>query len=280
MHTVDVTEVIDRGPASVDPFAQRLDHALAQARILSRREPPRRTQRMYAGAEERLVGVDIADAGDAALVEQKGLHRGGTPARERPQMLDREALIQRLQPQPRGKEVLHRLLPQQQLAGAEAAGIDDHQAPTPWAARPGGRGLRRGSRMRGSARCAWLCCSARRAQLEAHAHMRRLRRGLAQNRTGHAQMLGEEDLIGEAPQEVLAASLETFDAPPDERVGQFGGRERARPARVKNLDPQQAPTLDQGRKLATDGLDLGELGQGSSLWRQTARCGRAGVAQR
>ena len=75
-------------------------------------------------------------------------------------------------------------------------------------------------------------------------------------------MLGEEDLIGEAPQEVLAASLETFDAPPDERVGQLLWRERARPARVKNLDPQQAPALDQGRKLATDGLDLGELGQG------------------
>ncbi len=167
-------------------------------------------------------------------------------------MLGGEALVQRLQPQPRGEEALHRLLPQQQLAGAEAAGIDDHQAPPPWTARPDGRRLRTSSRHQ---------CSARGAQLDAHPHMRRLRRGLAQHRTGHAQVLSKEDLIAQAPEEVLAASVQTLDAPPHERVGQLVGRERARPARVEDLDAQQAAALDQGGELAADGLDLGELGQ-------------------
>ena len=105
-------------------------------------------------AEERLVGVDVADTGDAALVKQKGLHRRGTPARERAQVLGGEALVQRLQPQPRGEEELHRLLSQQQLAGAEAARIDNHQAPAPWAARPRGCGWQTSSQPRCSGRWA------------------------------------------------------------------------------------------------------------------------------
>ena len=84
-------------------------------------------------------------------------------------------------------------------------------------------------------------------------------------------MLREEHLISEAPQEVLAAPVETLDAPPHKCVGQLLGRERARPARVEDLDAQQAPALDERGKLAADGLDLGELGQGlPSIWRLNA----------
>ena len=80
---VDVAEVVDRGPARVDPFEQRRDDGVAQALVLLEREPPGGPQRVDAGAEEGLVGVDVADARDAALVEQEGLDRGAAPAGER-----------------------------------------------------------------------------------------------------------------------------------------------------------------------------------------------------
>ena len=50
--------------------------ALAQARVLlAAISAPGRPQRVDAGAEQRLVGVDVADAGDPALVEQQRLDR-------------------------------------------------------------------------------------------------------------------------------------------------------------------------------------------------------------
>src|SRR6204780_788695 len=53
---VDVAEVVDRGPARVDPVEQDLDHRVAQARVLRTGEPPGGAQRVHAGAEQRLVG--------------------------------------------------------------------------------------------------------------------------------------------------------------------------------------------------------------------------------
>src|SRR6478609_3874152 len=47
--------------------------ALAQVHVLGGREPPGRAQRVDLGAVERLVGIDVADARDLALVEQHRL---------------------------------------------------------------------------------------------------------------------------------------------------------------------------------------------------------------
>src|SRR5205085_4576643 len=58
---VDVAEVVDRGAARVDPRPQCLDHPLAQLRELPSREAPGRPARVHAGAEEGLVGIDVAD---------------------------------------------------------------------------------------------------------------------------------------------------------------------------------------------------------------------------
>ncbi len=78
------------------PVEQDLDHGLAQAGVLRAGEPPGGAQRVDARAEERLVGVDVADTRDAALVEQERLDRGGAPARERTQVGGGEPLVQRL----------------------------------------------------------------------------------------------------------------------------------------------------------------------------------------
>ncbi len=197
------------------------------------------TQRVDCGAKQRLVGVDVADARDPPLVEQQRLDRRAPPARERAQVLGGEALVEGLVAQARGEERLERLLAEQQLAGAESARVDDHQATL-------------------------------RSQLQPDADMAGLRARFRQDGAGHAQVLGQVDLIGEAPHQILAAATQLLHAPPEERVGKFLGRERTRPARIENLDPDQPPALHQGRQLASDRLDLGKLGHGSPAYEHRA----------
>src|SRR5438270_755027 len=65
--------------------------------------------------------------------------------------------------------------------------------------------------------------AVRRAQLKPHTRVGRIdprscSRRLEQHRAGHAQVLGEMDIVLEAPQEVLATSPETLDAPALERA--------------------------------------------------------------
>ena len=64
--------------------------ASRSARHCARRQLPGRAQRVDAGAEQRLVGVDVAHARDAPLVEQERLDRRAAAARQRAQVLGRE----------------------------------------------------------------------------------------------------------------------------------------------------------------------------------------------
>src|SRR5215213_445824 len=73
--SLGVAVVVDRGAAGVDPGLQRRDDRVAQRlQVLGLHRTSGR-ERVQPGAEERLVGVDVADAGDLRLVEQKGLQR-------------------------------------------------------------------------------------------------------------------------------------------------------------------------------------------------------------
>ena len=62
------------------------------------------------------------------LVEQERLDRSATTARERTQMLSGEALLERLHTQASRKETLELIDSEYQLAGTEAARIDDHES--------------------------------------------------------------------------------------------------------------------------------------------------------
>ena len=90
-------------------------------------DPARGPARVHARAEQRLVGVDIAHARDPPLVEQERLDRRAPPARERAQVRNGETLVERLEAETRREELLERVVADQQLAGAEAAGIGDDQ---------------------------------------------------------------------------------------------------------------------------------------------------------
>ena len=160
----------------------------------------------------------------------------------RTQVLAGEALVQRLKAQACGEERLERLRAEQQLAGAEAARIDDHEPA------PGRRRLRRAGSAAGG------------RELEPHACVRRLGVGVGQDPAGHAQMLGEVDVALEAPQQVLAPPSQPLHAAPDERRHELLGGQRTRPARVENLHPLEHHALHERGELASDRLDLWKLG--------------------
>ena len=204
------------------------------------------------------------------------------------QVLGREALVERLDPEARGEEALELLVPQHQLAGPEAARIDDHEPLAPRRGRGADvlRRRRRGctcGRRRGHAGRVRVGLSGggprgggrARPELDPHAHVRRLGPGLAEHGAGHAQVLDEVDLVVEHPDQVLAAPLEPLHAPPAQRVGQLVGLQRPRPARVEDLDLAHAAALDERRELASDGLDLGKLGHAPQLMRPARGSGTA-----
>ena len=60
-----------------------------EARDLVRLELPRRPAGMDPCSPQRLVGVDVPDPGDAALVEEEGLHGALRPSNERAEAAQR-----------------------------------------------------------------------------------------------------------------------------------------------------------------------------------------------
>ena len=65
--------VVDRGAAGGNRLAQHADDREVQRVELRRAQPVRRGEWMDLCAPECLVGVDVADAHDAALVEEEAL---------------------------------------------------------------------------------------------------------------------------------------------------------------------------------------------------------------
>ena len=94
-----------------------------------------------------------------------------------------------------------------------------------------------------------------------HARVRRVRLGVEQQRPGHAQVHGQEDVVGELGDQVLAAPAEPLDAPPLGRASASSRGASGRDQRSStDLEPLQRPALDVRREAAADRLDLGELG--------------------
>src|SRR3954454_22628306 len=88
--------VVDRGAAGVDSgFQGRHDRVAQRLQVLGLHRAGW-GERVQTRPIERLVGVDVADAGDARLVEQEGLQRRGPSRRHLSQGLGREVRGERL----------------------------------------------------------------------------------------------------------------------------------------------------------------------------------------
>jgi hypothetical protein len=244
-HAVGVAEVVDRGPAGGDARRQGVDDGVAKGGDLLASQGTDRPQGVDAGAEQRLVGVDVPHAGELRLVEQERLDRRAPPACERAQTLGGELGPQGLDAQAGGEEGVPRLGAQGELARAEPARVAERQAP------PTG-------------------------QREAHACVGRPRLGrVPEQGPRHAQVQEQERVALGLPHEVLPAPREPSDGAALERLGEPFGRERAAPTLVVDLQALEHPPLDEGCELAADRLDLGEFRHGSQ-----ARPGTGGQAAR
>ena len=109
------------------PASRASRRAAASASHWARVSLPAGRSGWMRAAQQGLVGVDVPHAGDAALVEQEGLDRSATAARELAQVARGEALIEGLEPKAGGEEALELIGPLEQLARAEAARVDDEQ---------------------------------------------------------------------------------------------------------------------------------------------------------
>ena len=205
---------------------------------LRARQRPGRAQRMDPRAEQRLVGVDVPDAGDAALVEQE--------------RLDRRARA-------RGRA----------RAGARAVELAGRAARAPGGRRRTRRGAaaptasspvpkRRGSQKRS--------VGAPSSKREAHALVGRRspRAGRQEQRPGHAQVHEQEDVVLAAPRRgTCRGGRGARPRRPSTASRERLGRERQAPARVEDLQRVERAPLDARGELAADRLDLGQLGHPS-----------------
>ena len=143
--------------------------------------------------------------GDPALVEQERLDRRARPARELAQALDREVLVEGLDPQPQGEERLECRLAEHQLSRAESPRVDEAHVVTV-------------------------------VEYEADARVERVRLGVVEQGARHPQVDEQEDLVLELPDQVLATAPEAFHGAPLDRIGELPRGQRFTPARVADLE--------------------------------------------
>src|SRR5581483_10264474 len=72
----------NRGAAETDSFSQHLLHRCMQTVEFRSGEPRGHPAWPDAGAEETLVGIDVANTMQQLLVKQRSLDRGATPVEE------------------------------------------------------------------------------------------------------------------------------------------------------------------------------------------------------
>ena len=88
--------VVDRAPATLDGLGQHGPDRVVQPSFVGRPERPGGPQRMEPRRPQRLVGVDVADAGQERLVEQQRLEPAGSPPDQAPEVTHGEGRIERL----------------------------------------------------------------------------------------------------------------------------------------------------------------------------------------
>ena len=88
--------VVDRRAARLNRLAQHADDRGVESLhlIATQRRPS--GKRMEVRSPERLIGVDVPEAGDAALIEQRSLQTAGAPRKERAEQGSGEARLERL----------------------------------------------------------------------------------------------------------------------------------------------------------------------------------------
>ena len=191
--------------------------------------------------------VDVAETGDQALVEKRGLQRCRFAGEQRGEVRSVETRPQRLDPHAREKWVGLDGIGRHQIHEAEAAWIVvDDAAP-----------------IRESEDHMIVGAESRPGMMEDAGTMGAIRR-LDPERPGHAEVHDEDGAVVEMGTEIFRAPVEGLDPAPFEPLDETLGKRKpqVRPALLDLLDRRAD---EDGRETATDGLDLWQFRQTSSL---------------
>lgn len=200
---------------------------------------------MDAGAMERLVGVDVADAGHDSLIEEKSLHRSAPPAKRRTERRPVEAVVQRLGSET-GVQVVHGLAIGEEIQRAEATDVGEDQAT---AVRQSEDGPRMDRRVVGD----------------------------REPVTGHAQVRYEGLRPVETEEQVLAPTIERAYRPLAQTTLDDVGFGRADQTRVEDRSRANTSPLEEREQAAAYGFDFGQFGHGPTVARPGLRGARARV---
>ncbi len=120
---VDIGVIAKGGAAVLDAVAEDATNRLVQGATFCRAQRSGWRLRMQTREEQRLIGVDVADASDIALVQQRGFDRRAATAQRLPQDLRRKRVGERF-----WTELRQRVLDLVgEIDGAEFAHIDESQ---------------------------------------------------------------------------------------------------------------------------------------------------------
>ena len=226
-------EGVEGGALALDGLRQDPANLGVQARGVRGPQAVRAPQGVQARAKEGLVDVDVAQAGQEALVEQERLEGPAAGLQGAPEPLGAEALAQGLGAEPRQDRiaVVHG------QEAAELAHVDEDEGPAALQLEPHalvGAGLR--------------------------AHVDHVQT------TGHAQV-HDQVPRGSAPaleveDDVLGPTPYASDAPAAHALLELRGRHAPHRARPADLGAAHELALDPGADQARDGLDLRQLGHG------------------
>jgi hypothetical protein len=188
----------------------------------------RRSQRVDSRTPQRLVGVDVPDARDRALVEQRRLHRRAAMRERGGEVACPVARRERL-PAEAGVDVRVDLVGLEEEPGAEAAdvAIGDLRSVVQSDDRPSVRIVGKRPRRR------------------------------VPKRPRHPEVNQQRPSRPEPDNQVLAAPLERENSFALELPRNVGGIARPRQARVGDVDALEPPTLEKRCKPCADRLDLG-----------------------
>ena len=178
------------------------------------------------GAPERLVGVDVPETGDDALVEQDGLERRPPAGELRSQPARREARAERLR------------------------------------ARSSSRGTARARRPRARARCRsdGRRGTTSRVPSSSSSTARSCVAGSPVEAAGHPEVDESAEAALEPQQQVLPAPLDGDDAIALELLRDLEQVVGPREPRIEDLDARERAPVEPRRELRADRLDLRQLG--------------------
>ena len=232
----------DRGAAEPDGLAQHLLNSTVEAVQFLRSEPCRHAAGAYFGAEEALVGIDVADAVQQALVEQRCFNGGASLVKELAEVGfgDAQRFCAGTAKASHIRGVPRCLFGDVQADAAEASGIDKAE-------------LAPGTQYEHAVGVRWA------GQVRIGDHQA----------AGHAEMHDPLDgftfwialgLGREVEDDVLAHAIDALDGAASERFGHGGGWRLHRLALAREPYLFDAIACDALVDAVGDGFDFGEFG--------------------